>query len=322
MSEEPLVSVIILCYNQEATIERTIKSILDQETNYRFEIIIGEDASPDDNTRLICEKYAEMYPDIIHLMDKQSNKGLLRNYIDCIKKSRGKYLGVCAGDDWWHNPHKLNMQVEFLESDNSFGLVFTDYRIVNVNVNSNTETFTSSKPLVVAEKKMYQNLLKGNFISAGTVIFRKEIFSKYINFDKFISLGFLMEDYPMWLEMIQHTKFKYMPVETTTYTIAEGSISNNKSSCEKTEKFENAVFDIKKYYLNKYPTNDITVTKLQEMHHNFLATNFIKDGHFERAKYHSNFLVRTGFKGFVKFLICNTPFVNLYSSYLNKDTNG
>ncbi|MDY0987393.1 putative glycosyltransferase EpsE [Flavobacterium sp. ACN2] len=316
MSTKPLISVVILCYNQEATIARTIESVLQQETNYSFEIIIGEDASPNDNTRLICKQYAEKYPDIIHLMDKQPNKGLLKNYIDCIQKSRGRYLGVCAGDDWWHNPHKLEMQVQFLEKDNSFGLVFTDYRIVNVN--NNVEVFTSSKPIIVDEKKMYLNLLKGNFISAGTVIFRKEIFSKYINFDKFISLGFVMEDYPMWLEMIQHTKFKYIPVETITYTVAEGSLSNNKSNYEKTEKFENAVFDIKKHFLSKYSTNDITVKKLQELHHNFLATNFIKEGHFERAKYHSNFLVRTGLKGFVKFLICNTPFVKLYSNYLNK----
>lgn len=320
MSVEPLVSVVILCYNQESTIERTIRSVLEQQTNYKFEIIIGEDASPNDNTRLICEKYAEKYPDIIHLMDKQPNKGLLKNYTDCIQKSRGKYLGVCAGDDWWHNPHKLEMQVAFLERYDNFGLVFTDYRIVNTN--NNVEIFSSSKPIVINEEKMYLNLLKGNFISAGTVIFRKEIFSKYINFDEFISLGFLMEDYPMWLEMIQHTKFKYMPVETTTYTIAEGSISNNKSSCEKTEKFENAVFDIKKYYLNKYPIDDINIKKLQELHHNFLATNFIKDGHFERAIYHSKFLFWTGFKGFAKFLICHTPLIKFYSSYINKSQNG
>ncbi|MCP2029203.1 glycosyltransferase involved in cell wall biosynthesis [Flavobacterium sp. HSC-32F16] len=322
MSEEPLISVVILCYNQEATIERTIKSVLEQQTKYKFEIIIGEDASPNDNTRLICEKYAEEYPDIIHLMDKQPNKGLLKNYTDCIQKSRGRYLGVCAGDDWWHNPHKIEMQVEFLEKEKSFGLVFTDYRIVNVSLNDNTEIFSSSKTIVVDEKKMYQNLLKGNFISAGTVIFRKEIFCKYIDFDKFITLGFLMEDYPMWLEMIQHTKFKYMPVETITYTVADGSISNNKSNYEKTEKFENAVLDIKKYYINKYPSDDIDIKKLKELHHNFLATNFIKDRHFERAIYHSNFLIGTGFKGFVKFFICHTPLIKLYSSYLNKSQNG
>ena len=89
MENRPLISVVVLCYNQENTIGRTLDSILNQKTKYSYEIIIGEDASPNDNTRAICEDYAAKYSDIIRLLPKESNKGVLKNYSEsgrCINR--------------------------------------------------------------------------------------------------------------------------------------------------------------------------------------------------------------------------------------------
>jgi len=322
MLDRPLISVIILCYNQELTIARSIDSVLAQQTDYTFEIIIGEDASPNDNTRLICEEYEKKYPHVIRLMQKEPNKGLLKNYSDCLNECRGKFIGICAGDDWWHNQHKLQLQVEFLKKNENYGLVFTDYKIVEIDMETGSAFFSSSNHIVIKEDNIYEHLLRGNFISAPTVIFRRDVFFKYIDFNEFKLQGFLMEDYPMWLEMIQHTKFKYIPIETITYTVAEGSISNNNTDFRKTEKFQNAVLDIKKYYIKKYPLATFDDKKLQELHHNFMTTVFIKDGNFERAKYHSKFLINLGIKGFIKFVICHTIIIKFYSRYLNSHKNG
>ena len=317
----PLISVIILCYNQEHTIARTLDSVLLQETEYSFEIIIGEDASPSDNTRAICEEYVLKHPTIIRLMPKAPNKGLLQNYSDCLEACRGEYISTCAGDDWWHNLSKLQLQVGLLEKYKEYGLIFSDYRIVKVDPVNGEEIFSNSKPINLVEENIYEDLIRSNFISAATTVFRKDVFTKCINFDEFRRLGFLMEDYPMWLEMIQHTKFKYISNETITYTIAEGSISNNKTDFKKTEAFENSVLDIKRHYINKYPTKNIDANRLLEIHHHYLTSNFVKEGYFERAKYHSKFLIGAGFKGFTKYLICHTPLIKIYSKFLNEAYN-
>jgi glycosyltransferase involved in cell wall biosynthesis len=321
MDKTPLISVVILCYNQEDTIARTIDSVLLQQTDYSFEIIIGEDASANDNTRSICEAYAEKYPNIIRLMAKAPNKGVLKNYSDCLAVCSGKYISTCAGDDWWHNSSKLQLQVEFLENNENYGLVFTNYRIVKFDPVSGNEIFSNSNIISNPEVDAYKRLIVCNFISAGTVLFRNDIFKKHIDFEKFKSLGFFMEDYPMWLEMIQHTKFKYISTETITYTVVEGSLSNNKTDFRKTEEFENSVLDIKKYYIKKYPIKTIDTKILLELHHHFLTSIFIRDGHFERAKYHSKFLINAGIKGFVKVVICHTPIIKLYARYLNVGKN-
>lgn len=56
MMEDVMVSVNVLTYNQEKWIAQTLDSILDQKTQYSFEVIIGEDCSTDD-THKICEQY-------------------------------------------------------------------------------------------------------------------------------------------------------------------------------------------------------------------------------------------------------------------------
>ena len=94
-----MISVIVVTYNQENTIARTLDSILKQKDVQDLEIIIGEDHSSD-NTRQICEMYALKYPSIIRLFSNSENKGIVRNYFDCLKECRGNYIADCAGDDF------------------------------------------------------------------------------------------------------------------------------------------------------------------------------------------------------------------------------
>lgn len=94
----PAVSVIVLTYNQEHCIARTLDSVLRQEVRGGLEVVIGDDASTD-STRAICEDYAGRYPGLIRLMPPAPNKGLVRNYYDCLAACRGRYITDCAGDD-------------------------------------------------------------------------------------------------------------------------------------------------------------------------------------------------------------------------------
>lgn len=120
----PLVSVCITTYQHVEFIRQCIEGALMQKTSFPFEIIIGEDES-DDGTRDICIKYAKEYPQLIRLFLRSREDVIYVNgyptgrfnFISNIKSARGKYIALCEGDDFWTDPHKLQKQVEFLESN-------------------------------------------------------------------------------------------------------------------------------------------------------------------------------------------------------------
>lgn len=316
MNNTPLISVIVLCYNQEKTIARTLDSILNQKTTYRFEIIIGEDASPSDNTRVVCENYVKKYPSIIRLLAKEPNKGVLLNYSDCVSQSRGKYIATCAGDDWWHNPEKLEMQVNFLEANDDYGVVYTNYSQINIDSGEFIKNVNSAKEQMFPPSgNIYRSLIIGNQITACTVVFKKEIFIECVDLKSFWSLGFLMEDYPMWLEMVQYTKFKYLSDCTSTYTIAGGSLSIHKEFRE-IEDFELNCFMIRKHYLSKYPIDSIDVEYLLDNTYKIIIYKAIVKGFYEEARVYVEKLSKRSIKNKILNVICNTSAIILFSLYL------
>lgn len=116
-SETPLVSVYCMTYNQEKTIGQAIESIVAQKTDFPFELIVHDDASTD-KTAEIVRDYAARYPDIVRPIFQTENQfrncNLIQTFIHPV--SRGKYIAICEGDDYWTDPEKLQLQVELMES--------------------------------------------------------------------------------------------------------------------------------------------------------------------------------------------------------------
>jgi len=243
MIEVPLISIVVICYNQQETIARTLDSILAQKTKYLFEIIIGEDASTDGYTRLVCNEYALKFPKIIKLLPAAPNKGLMKNYSDCLKECRGKYIATCTGDDWWHNPNKLQLQVDFLEQHPQYGVVHTEADIYNTVTK---ETYQNRLPRNCPEGNAVETMFKINFIYAISAMFRKDLL-QYANFEEWIKLGFVAEDHAMWLAFAPHTSFHYMPVSTITYSSSPESASRS-TSLDKRLKFIKGICSIQLYF--------------------------------------------------------------------------
>ena len=113
-TETPVVSVIMLTHNQERYVRQAVESVLMQETDFKYELIICDDASTD-GTKEIVEEYAEAYPRIIRLHINEENIGASQNAFRALMASAGRYLGFCEGDDYWIRKDKLQRQVLFLE---------------------------------------------------------------------------------------------------------------------------------------------------------------------------------------------------------------
>lgn len=128
----PLLSVCIITYNHEKYIRDAIESVLMQKVNFEFDIIIADDNSSD-NTRKIILEYKEKYPNRFHLIFQKKNVGAARNWLDLIYFPKSKYIGYLEGDDYWTDQYKLQKQVDFLELNNDYNIIWSNYSMVTEN---------------------------------------------------------------------------------------------------------------------------------------------------------------------------------------------
>ena len=140
--KNPMVSVRIITYNHSRFIEECLDSILNQETNFEFEIVIGDDQSMDD-TREILKRYQEQYPNRIKLLFNEVNLGSNKNIFETNNHCNGKYVAWCDGDDFWTSNNKLQKQVDLLESRDDISLCFHNAYYADEQSNLN-ELFVKS----------------------------------------------------------------------------------------------------------------------------------------------------------------------------------
>lgn len=142
LCKRPLVSVIVITFQHAVYITSCLESLINQDTNFEYEILIGEDDS-NDGTREICVDYAKKYPDKIRLFlrdssDKHIFKGRVterKNLVGLIECARGKYLAFCEGDDYWCNNLKLQEQIDGIKSTQST-YSYHDVRVYYQNIKS------------------------------------------------------------------------------------------------------------------------------------------------------------------------------------------
>ena len=141
---ESLVSVSMITYNHAPYIAQAIEGVLQQKVNFPIELVVGEDCSTD-GTRQIVLEYQKKYPDIIRVITSDNNVGSHKNSLRTMKACRGKYIAFCEGDDYWHHPHKLRIQVDYLETHPECGLVFADCDVYVVRSAESHTSFNYSK---------------------------------------------------------------------------------------------------------------------------------------------------------------------------------
>lgn len=232
-SHEIKVSVVVLTYNQEETIERTLDSILKQEVDFPFEIIIGEDHSSD-KTPFICRKYEKKFPEIIRLIENPVNKGLLNNYYDCLLMARGKYIADLAGDDFWIDIHKLKKQVDFLDQNPEVTMVHTDW-----DYKLDTGSFKS--PWVNGEYPYKRRLRKDKDISfllkqnrpmpihLCTSMYRSAAFREAYLEDPYIfrNKDFQVEDLQLAVAMLSKGDICFIEEKSLAYNVDEKSLTGS-----------------------------------------------------------------------------------------------
>lgn len=216
------VVVWMVTYNHENFIQKAIESVMFQRTNFDFKLIIGEDFSKD-NTRCICEKMKNKYPDKIELILQKQNIGSIDNAISVYNKcqlSKAKYMALLEGDDYWTDPLKLQKQVDFMEVNPDYNICFHEVDIFNQSENKiESNNITRN----VTETTDINDLAQGNYIHTPSVVMRNNFtFPKWFNKT---SIG----DWSIYMIAAKNKKIKKLDEVMAVYRLHGSSLWATKS---------------------------------------------------------------------------------------------
>ena len=244
------VVVFMLAYNHQDYIGTAIESVIMQKVNFNYLIIISEDCSTD-NTRDICIKYKNLYPDKIKLILQDTNQGPVANtkilYKACFESS-STYVAFLESDDYWNDVYKLQTQVDFLDQNIEYVGCFhnTEERIEN----SNQASFLYCK-FPYGKSVTFDDLCKENIVPTCSIVFR----NKFLNEFPKNHFEILCGDWALHLFNLQYGNYWYMPKVMGVHRYTRNSIWSGKNQKKNEEKIietynnylQTYSFDKKKY---------------------------------------------------------------------------
>ncbi len=205
-SDDILVSIICLTYCQEDYIRQCLDGFVMQKTDFRYEVLVNDDASSD-STPDILREYEQKYPDIVkpvYQTVNQYSQGVRIADDILIPLAQGKYLAFCEGDDYWCDENKLQKQIDFLESHPDYTVCVHNTRNVYLRGRHREETYPhEDKDLTLADVVMVGSQ---SFQSSANVI-RKDF---YMNLPEYALLGGIVEDYPDAVYYTTEGKVRYL----------------------------------------------------------------------------------------------------------------
>ncbi|MCD7838328.1 MAG: glycosyltransferase family 2 protein, partial [Clostridiales bacterium] len=177
--EKIKVSILTTAYNHESFIGQALESLVTQKTTFRFEVIVHDDASTDGTAKVI-RSYAERYPEIVQPIfqpENQYSQGI-SPYDHMTPLSRGEYIAICEGDDFWCDEHKLQKQVDYMDAHPECSYCFSN----SYKVDLRSEIIGKQTP-VKGESRAFRSreiiAAPEIFLATASVLFRKKDAADY-----------------------------------------------------------------------------------------------------------------------------------------------
>ena len=222
------VSVLVLTYNHEMFIEQCLQSILDQETRFEYEIFVYDDASTDSNRQKILA-IAEKFPNKITCVFPQENnfsKGITSlNIRYSFPKSKGRYIIIIDGDDFWISEHKLERQIEFMEDNSNISLLHSNVKFLkNGQLQDNArEAAALAKFHGDCSTSAWTNVLPN--YTPSLVVRRSVIEKIYSSGILDLDVQYIMGDYVVSLFASQMGEIHFENSSDVVYRIVPGSVT-------------------------------------------------------------------------------------------------
>lgn len=225
MKEQPLVSVIIPCYQTEKYVRHAIDSALAQ-TYKPIEVLAIDDGSTD-TTLAILQEYAGAVTILQH--PGGINKGVSLTRKLGIDHATGKYIAFLDADDFFE-PEKVATQVATLEKYGDAVLCHTAIRLVceeGTCINFEAH-FNYASTIDVYDLKKTDNYLLSNRICNSSVLIRADVLLRVPYYGRQM---FQFEDWLMWTLAAEHGTFVYLPEQFTCYRYHPESATSSVVNC-------------------------------------------------------------------------------------------
>lgn len=274
--DQIMVTVHTLVYNHEPYLRDCLNGIVMQKTNFRFEAVIHDDCSTDHSADIIRE-YAIKYPHIIKPVfekENQYSKGKeSQTHNNMYALTRGKYIAYCEVDDYWIDPNKLQIQVDFLESHPEYSMCFHDAK---VKAEEGRDWYDCFGKL---ENRDYSatELIKYWKVPTCSIVARKDVVNKIPNNDKY-----RMGDNILVMTCLTYGKVRCIAKKMGVYRLTPTGwlgTHSGKKNC----------YDFISHY--KGMVEDFPLCRCEEMYHNMenkyfeLLSILRQEGNFEEFEH-------------------------------------
>ena len=166
------ISIIVLSYNHEKFIRENLQGIFSQRVDAHVEVIICDDHSTDNTVNVINDIISSIPENFeVKFFPHQKNLGATPNFYFAMEQVTGDFVAFCEGDDYWTDPEKLQVQLNFLQSNLDYSLCF--HTAVNISNDPaiNETLFSTVEDREYSALEIYKHWT----VHTATVMMRAEV---------------------------------------------------------------------------------------------------------------------------------------------------
>jgi hypothetical protein len=202
----------MITYNHEKFIEQAAKSVLEQDVNFEYEIVVGEDCSTD-ATASILGDLERKNQNRIKVIYRPVNIGGNANFLNTLSLCNGEYVAFLEGDDYWTSDNKLQSQVDFLNKNRGTACVFHRTRVINGELVGLPPVLPTEEP---PEFFSLDFLLRnGNQFSVSSLLARRACLR---NIDAWFA-GVRPADWALFMMLATQGDLGFIPLEMSHYRV-------------------------------------------------------------------------------------------------------
>lgn len=252
MNEQPLVSVLIPCYNHQAFLPDCLESLI-RQTYENIELLICDDCSPDDSWGVICAYAPKLEARFsrVEILRNETNQGVTKNVNRMLRLAKGSYIKTLASDDAMA-PTAIEEMVSFMEQNPQFGVVVTNG--IKVPEQQHYPDFVSDEVIYPAppdfsREGFFLRTARCNPVSAPAAMVRRSVYDRFGLYDEDVKV----EDYEFWLRILKDgdVQFGYLDSKLLYYRINGGSMTsmeNNPQLARRRKVFHTSEMDTLRKY--------------------------------------------------------------------------
>ncbi|MAT90651.1 MAG: hypothetical protein CMC35_08150 [Flavobacteriaceae bacterium] len=222
-----LLSVRLMTYNHAPFIEEAMRSVDAQQTNFEYEVVVGDDFSTDGNMERIQQFESENPKAHWKILQRSKGdayhkerlkNGRVQNFYDLMKHCKGKYVALLDGDDYWTDTNKLQLQVDFLEAHPEAVGCFHNSVVVDEHSKETWPRYFEGEDGTWYDQEACLKTLRSSYSTAALVI-RNDAIQDQL--EQFLQIG---TDFILELMVTNHGKLCFIDKSMSAYRFHEGGI--------------------------------------------------------------------------------------------------